>query len=406
MIGTNYESMYSFNRSIILRILSRKESCTRAELAKATGLTQASISKIIGEMIDIGLIIEGNIISGKKGRRSISISLNRDFCKVIAVKLARKSFDVAVYQFSGEPIDSVHRPIGVSEMDPNFVLENIKTEIYNFLNNYSDIKAIGIAVPGPFLMKEGKIAIMSGFAGWEKVNIYDAIHNEFDIPICIEHDANASAFAEWKFGESYGVEEKGTLISFLASEGVGAGIVNNGKIVKGFDGVAGEIGHMSIDMNGPKCVCGNHGCLELYTSGLAFAKTVKMDLKDHPESSLNSEKEITAETVFEHMRAGDAFATEEVKKVGTYIGYGMANIIYLYNPGEIIMTDIMTGGGDVLLDAIRKVVKDRTLPVLYKRTNIRMSTLKHDAILMGASALASKILIDTPTLLYGKSAKE
>ena len=102
----------------------------------------------------------------------------------------------------------------------------------------------------------------------------------------------------------------------MASEGIGAGVISDGKIIRGVDGVAGEVGHMSIQMDGPKCVCGNRGCLELYSSAISFAKFVEEDLRGHPESSLNRENVITAETVFAHMRQGDAFSREEVQKVG------------------------------------------------------------------------------------------
>ncbi len=403
--GTNYESMQALNRSLVLQILSKKGTCSRTDMASWTGLTQASISKIVAEMIDAGIVVEGGRVSGMSGKRSIGISINQYLCKVLAVKIARKSFDVAAFWLNGDLIERSHRVVNISKVSPYKILEAIKNEIKNYLDKYADICAIGVAVPGPYLRKEGRIAIMSEVSGWDKLNIYEDLSEEFDLPIRMEHDANASAFAEWRYGENYGYGEKGTLVSLLTSEGVGAGIVNNGEIFRGIDGVAGEVGHMSIDMNGPRCICGNYGCLELYTSALSFAKFVKEDLKAHPDSTLNREEQITAETVFEHMRMGDTFSTEEVKKVGRYIGQGMANIIYLYNPQEIIMTDIMTGGGDVLLDAAKEVVRERTISELHRDIRIRMTTLKYDSILMGAAALATDLLLDNPSSLFSFAAK-
>lgn len=396
-VGRNFESMHNFNRSLILRILSKSKTCTRSQLAKNTGLTQASISKIISGMIDVGVVQESGLTTGKLGRRSISISLNRDICKVLAVKIARRSFDVAVFKLGGELVEQHHQPLNTSD-GPHAAIEEILQTARRYCDKYEDIDAIGVAVPGPYLRNQGKIAIMSEFLGWDKIDIRDAFSSEFDLPVRIEHDANASALAEWSYGTKN--SEGGMMVSFLASEGIGAGIINNGAILQGVDGVAGEVGHMSIDINGKRCVCGNCGCLELYCSSLSFAKWVGEELKENPESSLNAEREITAEIIFEHMRSGDRFSIDSVKKVGRYIGCGMANIVYLYNPKEIVVTDIMTGGGQVLIEAAKDAVRERTLAPLNEHLDIRLTTLPYDTILMGAAALATETLLDQPSRLY------
>lgn len=241
---------------------------------------------------------------------------------------------------------------------------------------------------------------MSGYSGWSEINLYKEITEQFDIPVVMEHDTTASVFAEWSFNDNYAYHKNGVLVSIDASEGFGAGVINNGKVLLGVDGTATEIGHMSININGPRCVCGNYGCLELYCSALAFAKMVRTDLESHPESSLNRESGITAETVFRHMRQGDPFSIQEVQKVGRYFGYGLANVVYLYNPQEIVITDIMSGGGDILLEQAWAVVRERTLPELHKNLIIRMSTLKYDHILMGAMALATDLLMENPDELF------
>ncbi len=395
--GQNPEDMQRFNRSLVLRILSKRVTCTRSEIAESTELAPASITKIISSMIEAGIVHEGAPTTGKMGRRSISISLNRDICKLIAVKIARKSFDVAVFRFGGEMVEQYSQKIDVLQ-GADYAMAQIKQAAERFVKKYPDVRAMGVAVPGPYMRNLGRIAIMSEFSGWDKVDIRDEFANAFNMPVSIEHDANASALAEWQFG---GPDiDEGLMVSFLASEGIGAGAIDSGQLLLGVNGVAGEVGHMSINVDGPKCVCGNCGCLELYCSALSFARWVRDDLRNHPESSLNNEQDITAEVIFEHMRRGDAFAIAEVKKVGAYVGYGMANLVYLYNPHEIVMTDIMTGGGELLLDAARETVRSRTLPILSENLTIRATTLEHDSILMGAAALAMESLLDDPAQLY------
>ena len=404
--GTNYEGMQAANRALILQILANRSSCTRADLSRETGLTQAAISKIIGDMVAANIVLERGSVPGKKGRRSVRIELNPSQAKVIAVKIARKSYSLAVAWLSGMFLEERWHPVDVDATTPRQVMDSIKAEIRGFLSTYDDVKAIGVAVPGPFLSREGRIAIMSEVSGWNDINIHEEFSQAFSLPVAIEHDANAGALAEWFGNQRAGLRDQRTLVLFLASEGIGAGVVNDGEILRGDDGVAGEVGHMSIDMNGPRCSCGNRGCLELYCSALSFARFVKEDLKEHPESSLRKEKEITAETVFRHMRQGDAFAAGEVRKAGRYMGVGMANIVYLYNPSEIIITDIMTGGGQIMLDAIRREVADRTLKDLTRDLEIHYTVHKHDTILFGAGVVAVELLMQNPERLYEKQTAE
>lgn len=400
-IGRNSEDIKKFNRSLVLQILAKRDICSRAELAVSTGLTQATITKIVDSMIEAGVVKEGGMIAGKLDRRSINIKLNKHICKVLAVKIARKSFDVAAFCLDGTLIEQNHIPIDISH-GARFAIEQIKKATQAMCNRYLDIMAIGMAVPGPYMYNEGKIAIMSEFSGWDKIDIRNEFTSEFDLPIIIEHDANAGALAEWNGRLN---KNGDVLLCFLASEGIGSGIISDGVIFRGNDGVAGEVGHMSINMHGPKCSCGNYGCLEKYCSAISFVRWVQEDLIHHPESSLNSEPEITPEVVFKHMKQGDPFSIEEVKKVGAYMGYGIANAVYLYNPNEIVITDIMTGGGEILLNAIKEVVKERVLPRLYQDLEIRLSTSKYDTILKGAAALAIDFLFEHPAMLYTLNVK-
>lgn len=395
--GKNNEHIQLSNRSLILRLLSQKRICTRAELAIVTGLTQAAITKIVAELIDTNVIREIGLIEGKLGRRSIGITLNADNYNVIAVKIARKSFSVGVFNLRGELVEQVYTVIDGLKSAEN-VLEQIKLAIREYLQKHQNVYALGIAVPGPYLSNEGRVAVMSEFFGWENLDIRDEFCSTFDLPIYFEHDANAGALALWHYG-GYDASEH-VLVHFLASEGIGAGIVENGHVQRGCNGIAGEVGHMSIDMNGIKCVCGNHGCLETFCSALSFARWVKEDLRAHPESSLNSETSITAKTIFEHMHRGDDFCIEEVRKVGVYIGYGMANIVNIYDPNRIVMTDIMTGGGETMLESIRETVKDRVLPVLYDKLQISIGMLEQDAILVGAATIAIQETLKHAEQLY------
>lgn len=393
--GKNSESLLENNRSVILHILARKKVCTRAELATKTGLTQASITKIIGGLIQLGIVSEIGIVEGKLGRRSIGITFNAEKFLVIAVKLTRNHFDVGVFDFRGNLIEQTRRMIDRAQ-GSIYVIEQMKVVIKDFSSRYPEVCAMGMALPGPYLRREGRVAIMSEFSGWEDIDIRREFSEEYAFPVYFEHDANAGALALWRHG-CYG--ENDTLVNFLAGDGIGAGIIYHGNILHGANGIAGEVGHMSIDFNGIQCVCHNRGCLETYCSALSFSRWVAEDLRQHPESSLTSEKTLTARTIFQHMQNGDKFSISEVQKVGVYIGYGIANVVYAYDPNVIVITDVMAGGGEILLESVRNTVKERVLPELYKKLSITMSPLAYEPILLGAATIAIEKTLDCTNII-------
>ena len=275
-------------------------------------------------------------------------------------------------------------------MDPaagaSAVLERIVSDARSLMQKYGSCCAVGVAVPGPYLRREGRIAVMTEFAGWEKIDICKQLGAAFEQPVFVEHDANAGALGEWSRSANIGRDD--VLVHLLASEGIGAGVVIGGKIISGYRGIFGEIGHMSINAMGPRCLCGNRGCLEMYCSALALVRDVQAGLPEHPESSLTSEQKITAEVIFRHMNAGDAYSRSAVLRTGHSLGCGVANLVNIYDPKEIVISDVMSGGGEVMLQAIREAAKERLLPEVWRDLTIRYSAVPEDLILYGAASVA------------------
>lgn len=392
--GKNSEDVQEMNRSLIVKLIRKYGVCSRAQLTKATGLKQASITKIIASLIQLGIVSEVGIVEGKKGRRSIGITINSNMYKVIGVKLARKSFSVGLYDISGVEYKVQSESLSMSQ-GSKIALERMKAVIADFLRDQDDVVAIGVAIPGPFLKDKGKIVLITEFPGWENVNLQEEFYKEFSIPVFVEHDANAGALAEWWFTEN--IHNTGVMVYFLASEGIGAGIISEGQLFTGSQGIAGEVGHMSIDYNGRKCSCGSYGCLEMYCSTLALKKDVKSNLTDYPDSVLNQGKEISVDNIFVAMEQGDELAIKMVRQAGLYMGYGIVNLVSVYNPNCIIISDIMFRGGEVLLNAIHEAIKPRLHPSLYENLTIKLSKFSNDPILYGAAALATDQFLKKPT---------
>lgn len=399
--GTNNEDVSMKNRSLIVQYLKRNGVSSRAEISKAIGLTQASVSKIMAVLIEYGIVKEVGFISGEKGRRSVGVSLIEDNYKVIGVKLSRRSFSVGVFDIGGNLYDV--RSENIDEFqESQYIINRIKSSINEYLDKFDNIVVVGIAVPGPYQRHQGKIALITEMNNWLDIEFKEEFENEYSIPVIIEHDANAGALAEWWFGTQC-KDIDGTIVHFLVGEGVGAGVLVNGDIFYGAQGIAGEIGHISVDVNGDRCRCGNYGCLEMYCSSLAFVKHAKAMLKNHSDSVLNKCYRLTVDEIFQAARMNDKFALELVKRAARYIGYGVVNIVNAYDPRIIIISNSMSKGGQMILDGVYEVVKERVLESLYKNLDIVISNFDADPILYGAAAVAIDYFLKRPSIFIEAS---
>lgn len=381
--GANHEVLQQINRVLVLSILRNKKVTTRAEIAKMTGLQRATITNIINDFIRCDIVRETGIMDGVKGRRCIGITLNGARYSVIAIRLARMHFTIGLFDVTGSCQQKKKVPLNM--MDGSRVaMEVMEKEIRKLLDN-RDVISIGIALPGPYLKTENRIAHISDFPGWENVDVSAELEERFHIPVLIEHDGNASTLAEWWFGGH--CSRNKVLLNVIAGQGNGAGVIQDDRLFVGGHGFAGELGHTSISFDGPKCGCGNHGCLDLYCSSIVLLRNIRSEIEDHPESLL-AKQPLTKENVAAAAAAGDKLAVQEIQKMGRFLGYGIVNAINTYDPDVVVIGDEMAAiGGEILLRSVRESVKKRVLPILYDNLEIKLSELE-DSILLGAMAVA------------------
>jgi predicted NBD/HSP70 family sugar kinase len=167
----------------------------------------------------------------------------------------------------------------------------------------------------------------------------------------------------------------------------------------GDQGVAGEIGHISVDIHGKRCGCGNYGCLEMYCSSISFVKNAQQALKNNRSSILNKYHPLKASIIFEAAAQNDELALELVKQAGQYIGYGVVNLINSYDPSTVVISNDMAQGGQRILDEVKAVVKERVLDTIAQKVNIELSSFKNDPILYGAAAVAIDYCLKHPLIL-------
>ena len=232
--GGNNSDLTEMNRSAVVKILQRQEICSRASIARQTGLTQAAITKIIAALMDMGIVTEVGSIKGSGNRRSIGLKLNANRHQVLGVKFAQQMFAVGVFDISGKMYTQTEIEYSIDE-SPKAVLAAMKAQIHKALEEYESVVAIGVAVPGPYLRTEGRIALVTQMSTWNDINFLEELKEEFDKPVLIEHDAKAGALAEWWFGTHD--RQLHTLAYMLVGEGVGSGVIEDGHLLMGVQGV-------------------------------------------------------------------------------------------------------------------------------------------------------------------------
>jgi len=247
------------------------------------------------------------------------------------------------------------------------------------------IGAVGVGAPGPLNVEGGVLTNpLPNLPGWQGFPICRALANRCGKPAFLDNDANVAALAEHWVGAGRGVDN---LVVLTLGTGIGSGIIADGRLLHGMSDNAGELGHLSINYRGPRCVCGNRGCIELYASAPALVRLFKQKLRRR-ECAARKGRSVTAEAIFEAAREGDPLAREALEEVGRYLGMAVASIVHALNPEIVILAGGLAGAAQFLLDPLREVVRERTYPDLQVGLRIEASTLGAASGLVGAARLA------------------
>lgn len=388
--GINQDVTQEMNRSLLLKSLRREGVCSRAHLASLTGLKQATVTNIMKDFLNWGIVKEVGFLNGSKGRRSIGVSINPDGYRVIGVRLARKHYSVGLFDLTGKEIVK-ERVDFEPEKQPGAeeILNQIVGRMRLLIQQYGkdSVLAAGLAVPGPFIAKKSRIALITGADIWKDIELKAFFDREMDIPVFLEHNANAGAYAHmWDLKEAY---HDDILVYIAAGQGIGAGIVMNGRIYEGALGTSGEIGHMTIDRNGKPCACGNKGCLERYASSLELVKEVYGERAGM--------KGCNFEDLEQRIKSGGTIDTEHYRKACESLGIGIINIVNVINPDRIIIGDDMARPNPELMEkTIRETVQKGILPDVFDELTLSISTYQGDPILTGAAIVAIDRVFDSP----------
>jgi len=307
----------------------------------------------------------------------------------VGVDLGGTSIKLGIVSVEGHIEEKISVDTCASE-GPAAVIRQIKKGITQLLsNNAYKIQGIGVGAPGIVALKKGTVENPPNLPGWGKIHLGQILEEKFRMKVFVENDANAAAVGEFIFGAGKKLD---SFVMVTLGTGVGGGIIVNGELFRGEYGGAGEIGHLSIDMNGSPCNCGSIGCIEAYLGNRYLIQRVVHQLPNHTDSKINdliqgNPEKLTPLIISKAAELNDAYALAVIDEFARYLGCALASVANLLDIPNFIVGGGVSGFGERLYSLAQKTMTERVLVPLKDRITLKPSKLKNDAGIQGASAL-------------------
>jgi N-acetylglucosamine repressor len=372
------------NTNLVLKTIFDNERIGRAEISRMTRLTRTTVSDIVNDLIDEGLVKEVGLGQSMGGKSPILLSLEPDARYLIGLDLGRKKFSGAIVNLRGEIRYKVDHDI--QGLDDNAALASVYAILDQLTQTtYQPLVGIGIGTPGLVNTNDG-VVVNAVNLDWKNLQLAKPLRDKYHLPVMVFNDSHAAAMGEFTFSEGQAPES--SMIVINLRYGVGAGIIINGNLFHGDSGGAGEIGHVVVQEGGLPCRCGNFGCLETVASTQAVIARAQILTNQNMNSVLSKIRdEITLDTIEQAFNAGDPLARQIILQSGHYLGIAISSLIGALNINRIILVGELPRFGEPWLNAIRQAVRQTTLSILAEDAQIEIGRPDPNGIILGASAL-------------------
>ena len=363
-----------------MEILRLQGQVSQADIARATGLSRTTVSTLVAELRESGLVLDADSKPDRErgGRPGVQLVLRNPAKVVVGIDFGHSHVGVAVADLGHNLLaERIH------ELDVNRQAVQALDRAAHMFREVLDrvgadrtsVLGAGIGIPGPVDRARGTAGSATILPGWVGLRIASEMEERLGVPVQIENDANLGALAELTWGAG---RDCSNFAYIKAATGIGAGIVIDGRLLRGATGTAGEIGHTTLDEAGPLCYCGNRGCLETVASGPAIVQLV---------GPMNGER-LTLARIVELASAGDLRCRRAVADAGREIGVSVAGLCNLINPERVIVGGLLSRAGDVLLRPLRESIRRHAVQAAAEKVEVRTAVFVERAELLGSVALA------------------
>jgi len=373
------------NKSLVLETIRWHSPISRAQVSQVTGLNKGTVSSLVNELILSDLVRETGPGQSSGGRKPLMLLFHHLAGYAIGVDLRVDSISAVLTDLQGTIVERTEQPLPTNDVETvcNILKEAIHSLIAKAPESAYGIVGIGIGVPG--IVDEKGTILFAPNLKWENVPLQQMLAAEFDIPVVIDNEARTGAQGEKQFGAG---QEFSNLVYFSVGHGIGTGIVMNKELYKGSRGFSGEAGHISIETNGERCSCGNHGCWELYASEKALFQQASKLTEVQQQLQHTGKSSPDMDLLVSLAARGNESVIGLFQQIGTYLGIGIANLINIFNPESIIVGNRMAIAKPWIVESLLRVVEERALPYHQQQLQILFSQLGMDSTVQGAASFA------------------
>lgn len=393
-LKATHQKTKQHNRDLVLKTIFDHKSISRAEIARLTQLTRATVSDMVASLLEEGLVEEVGYGESIGGKAPILLSIVADSRYLIGLNLAQDKFIGAVVNLRGEIKEMAEIPVENSDSEQalQFVFQILDQLTQK---GWQPLVGIGIGTPGLVNTQDG-IVVNAVNLDWEDLPLAHLLETRYTLPVSVLNDSQATAIGEFVYGANHHSESN--LIVVTVKYGIGSGILINGRLFQGDGGGAGEIGHVVVQENGSLCRCGKYGCLETVASTRAILERATALVPEYSDSELAKHQgNITLSEIQAACQANDPLAKQVVSDAARYLGTSLANLVSVLNIQKIVLTGDMACFGDLWLKTVQSAMAQAALSRMAQDTNLEVGTLDFKACILGASAF---MLLENYSLLF------
>ena len=384
--GSNPIRARAKNLTIVLDALRKRQPISRTDLAIVTGLTPATMTNLVAELGELGFISEQRSPAKQLGRRPTLLTLEPSAVSIIGIEISRNNVAGIKTDLSGEVLHSEKR-FTPAKYGAKATLAVVDEVISDLWNEEAPPFGIGVGVPGPIDSARGRVREPPNFPGWRDLPLTDTLQGRWGVPVLIDDDARTAALGEYWFGAGSNVE---SLLYLSLGSGVGSGLIVRGELYRGTHELAGEIGHTTLDLDGPACECGNRGCLETFVSTAAIEKEATL-------RGFVSEGDLLAR-LEELAAAHDERAADLKDRTYRYLAAGVINAVNFYDPDLIVVGGELVNVWSDVPEQLLNRVRGRSFGFASRSVEIRPSKLGGYASVIGAASLIMQYSFEQPYL--------
>jgi predicted NBD/HSP70 family sugar kinase len=377
----------------LLKLIHGHSKVSRSELVENTGYSTFLVSKICDDLIRRQVVCETGPGDSTGGRPPTMLSLHPDLGQLVGIHIGTVNARIAVTDMSGNMLAYLKTPSRV-QSGPEAALDHLIALVQECLRrvqvNRSTLRGIGIGISGVLDRASGTTVFWPKVPQWANVPVKQIFAKHFEVLVEIEDSPRTMAMAERRLGAA---SQTDGLIYIAAGAGIGAAIFLKGELFTGAYGFAGELGHITVDANGPLCSCGNRGCVEALVSAGALIRRARQAVADGLAIQLwqlcqGDSSRMTLELIVQAASQNDRFSLNLLEQAGRHLGLGVVTLVNLFNPALIVIGGgLASAAGRVLLPVVERVVRQHTMTQLTDQLQIRLSTLEESDWARGAALL-------------------